>query len=720
MLGLILYLRMGYVVGNLGMGFSVAAILLGGLLSWVTSRSASAILTNNDVGEGGVYYLVSRSLGLETGGAIGLAFYVSRTLSLTFYCYGLSEALLWVWPHLIPGILPRLAPQVVAVVLIVTVTILSAISRRIMHFLQAPAFLLIILSLLALAIGVLTGPLHPPVWRSGQAIEYEGFWLVFAVFFPGVTGWLAGITTAGHLRSPWQAMPRGVLQAIVAGTLIYMLASILLGVSDRLSPVEMSTAETGVNVWVALAFGGGAIILPAAWAAIFTSAVGSMLGGPKVLQTMAKDGLAPAFLGQVTAKGHPRAATWLTGGIAVLAVVLGDLNLLARFVTILFLTLYVVVNLVAATEKLVSEPSYRPKVDLPWQLSMGGAIAALIIMYFISPVAMVAAVGLELTAYIYFKKKALAQQWGDVTAGFWMKIARFALLQINARTISTRNWRPLILVFVKDIHDRIELVKLAAAFGQNRGVLSVAKLISTQDEEAREHRPELKRQMLRELEKYGLEAFCEVDVVNSIHTGIRNISKGHGIAGLKTNTVMFGWSGNAESNAKQLRIIRDLAIAGKNIILARFNDHEAWKDPHHRIIDIWWSGHENNGDLMLILAFMLRLNREWEGSRIRVQAVVESEVDRMTWTSSIERSLAKSRIPASVSLHMKRDEGFRAILQRESMGADIVFLGLKHTEEGEEAIHTEKLQSMGEVAKTVVFVQNNNVEEKLPVLLERL
>lgn len=385
--------------------------------------------------------------------------------------------------------------------------------------------------------------------------------------------------------------------------------------------------------------------------------------------------------------------------------------------TVLFLTLYVVINLVAAIEKLVSEPSYRPKIDPPWYLSMLGAVGALFVMYLISPLALIVAVGLELAVYIYFRTKTLQQQWGDVNAGFWMRMARFALLRLNRRVISARNWRPLILVFVKDIDDRIELVKLAAAFGQNKGVLTISQLIFTHDHLALQRRKIIREHMLQNLKSHGLEAFCEVNVVNSLHSGILNVSKGHGIAGIKTNTVMFGWSGDHQSNVSQLRIIRDLGVAGKNILLVKFNDHDSWKIKHHQRIDIWWGGRENNGDLMLILAFMLQLNREWENAQIHIRSVVNTKEEGPLLQKGIEASLAQARIPAEVHIVLKKGEGFTSILHRESAGADIVFLGLKSTKEGEEEKHVAKLETMAGVAKVMVFVQNNSVEDALPILL---
>ena len=84
-----------------------------------------------------------------------------------------------------------------------------------------------------------------------------------------------------------------------------------------------------------------------------------------VLQALANDGLAPRIFGRLTRSGQPAIATWVSGGIALAAVLLGGLNMVARFVTILFLTLYVTINLSAAFERLAGDPSYRPRIRVP-------------------------------------------------------------------------------------------------------------------------------------------------------------------------------------------------------------------------------------------------------------------------------------------------------------------------------------------------------------------
>ena len=719
-LGLIMYLRFGWVVGNLGLSLTVFIVILANVITFITGLSAAAIATNIKVGIGGVYYLISRSLGLETGGAIGVAFFISRTLSITFYAFGLSELMLIFWPVELWGTMPGYAIPLLTAIIIILITLASGKSADLVLKFQVPMLILVVLSILALIAGVFMNELRmPELSPAYRTVSPEGgLWIVFAVFFPGVTGFLAGIAMSGDLKTPGKSIKQGTIYSVFTGLGVYLLIPVLLSISAAVSLENMADETYGLQSWIDIAFLGGLFIYPAACGAILSSAIGSVLSGPRVLQSLSIDGLAPKFLSRVSKTGQPTIATWITGAIALAAVALGDLNTVAKFVTVLFLTLYVIINLVAAIENLVAEPSYRPSVKIPWYVSLIGALGSLFVMYLISIPALVLAFLLEAGFYLYFKKKALEQQWGDVNAGMWMKIARFSLLRMNKYNVRSRNWRPIILLFSKNIGERIELVKLAAAFGQDRGILSISKLVFGSDRPDRKERKRMKEEMISEVNSFGLETFCEVNEVEDLNSGILNVSKGHGIAGLKTNTIMFGWSVSLSDNVNQLRILRSLSQMGKNIVVAKFNDHENWKVSNHQNIDIWWGGADNNGDLMMILAYMLTLNPEWQHARINIREVIDHPGQQSGISDAITRSLKEARIEADIEVIIKRGRSFPEILKDYSSESDIVMLGLKYTEIGEEEEHSLKIDQLSSVGKVCVFVQNNTLEEAFPVLLQ--
>jgi amino acid transporter len=712
-LGLIMYLRFGWVVGNVGLGMTIVIVLMASSITFITGLSASAIATNIQVGVGGEYFLISRSLGLEPGGAIGIPLYLCRTLSVTFYSFGLAEAVLILWPEAW-GVLPTYGIQVFAAIVIILVTVLSGRSASLVLKSQIPIMILVGLSIVALVIGVLMHDFRAPEWTPTYRTAPEGFWYVFAVFFPAVTGFTAGIGMSGDLKNPRKSIPTGTMGAVVSGALIYIIIPLFLSVTAALTIEELSDPEAGVSTWTKVAFLGSIFIYPAVWGAILSSAFGSILGGPRVLQALSMDGLAPKFLSKLSKTGQPTYATWISGAIALAAVSLGELNTVAKFVSVLFLTLYVAINLSAAIEQLVAEPSYRPRIKVPWYVSILGAVGAIVVMYLISPMACLLAFILEIALLVFLFTRSMEQQWGDVAAGFWLKIARFALLKLGNRKIHKRNWRPLMLLFVNDINNRIQLVKLAEALGQNKGIVSISKLLLKKTNPTLETKTEAVQLMNSRLENHGIQAFCEASIVEELHEGILNISRGHGIAGLKTNTVVFGWSEEKDGKSSQLKIIRDLGFTGKNILLVKLDKEEEVK---FNQIDVWWAGQERNGDLMLLCAYLLKLNEA--SSKITIRSLVNNEAEQKLMTEGILALLPKARIQAEVKIMIKDgNKGFTEILKQESSNADVVFLGLKKTTIGNEEAHANRIDDMTLGLKTCIFIQNNNMSGVVPDLLK--
>jgi amino acid transporter len=699
-LGLIMYLRFGWVVGNLGLPATLVVVLLASSITFITALSASAVATNMKVGVGGEYYMVSRSLGLELGGAIGIPLFLCRTLSITFYSFGLVEAILAVWPASW-GEVPAAAPQLMAAAIIIMITAVSGRSAALALKLQIPIMVMVGASLVALAAGVLAGGTRNPELVVTLRTAPEGFWYVFAVFFPAVTGFTAGIGMSGDLKDSRRSIPRGTLGAVATGTAVYLLVPFLLAISARTTPEEL--AVPGV-IWTSIAILGPWLVFPGLWGAILSSAFGSVLGGPRVLQALAADGLAPSFLARVSRTGQPTVATWVAGGIALAAVALGGLNAVAQFVTILFLTLYVTINLAAGLESLVGDPSYRPTIKVPWFVSLLGSVGAIVVMFLINPLACLAAVVLESALFVYLRRRSMRKRWGDVRAGIWVALARWALLKLRQHELDPRNWRPQILLFAGDPGKRAGLVRLASWFNQDRGVVTVCRLLVGDLELLREV-DRIEDEMDRELEEAGVVAFPEVDVVSDFETGVLDVAQANGIAGLHSNTIMFGWSRRRDRLESHLRIMRAMSYAGKNTIITRLNwAHEPGRDKR---IDIWWGGLQNNGDLMLLLAHLLQLNPGWGDATICVRSIARDEQERQLQMEGLAKLLPEARIGAETEVLVKPDElTITEILHRISADADVVFLGLQEPEPGQESAYADRIRELADGLNTCIFVRS--------------
>ena len=702
-LGVMMYLRFGWVVGNTGLLIAIFIVLLSSSITFITGLSASAIATNMKVGVGGEYFMVSRSLGLELGGAIGIPLFLCRTLSLTLYSFGLAEAVAFLWPaawgH--PPI------QAMAAVTIILVTALAGKSADLSLKLQIPIMIAVGLSMVALIAGVLMGgttspELTPHYERSAPA----GFWFVFAVFFPAVTGFTAGIGMSGDLQDPKRSIPRGTMLAVVTGALCYLSIVGFLAITTKVSPAELANLDPKAPpVWTQIALFGAILVFPGMFGAILSSAFGSALAGPRVLQALASDGLAPKFLTRTSRTGQPTIATWATGAMSLTAVALGDLNAVGRWVTIFFLTLYVTINLSAALEKLVGDPSYRPTIRVPWFVSLLGSVGAVVVMFLISPIACISAVVAELVLYTYLRSRALESRWGDVRAGLWTALARFSLLQLRKLSARARNWRPQILVFTHNPARRMGLVRLANWFSQNRGMVTVCRVVQGDPEEKFLEIKDQQAEMDQTLADEGLVAFSESHVVPDLETGILGIAQANGMAGLQSNTVVFGWSEQDEGLAMQLRIMRLMSHLRLSTILARMPNQMG--PDRKETIDVWWGGLEKNGDLMLLLAHLLHLNPDWRRARLRVRSIVFEDAEKEPMLDRLRHLISEARIEAEPDVLVKpADQEFQQVMHAASREADLVFLGLKVPEPGDEAEYAHRLNELAGGFPTAVFVRN--------------
>jgi len=701
-LGLIMYLRFGWVVGNVGLPMTLVIVLLATSITAITALSASAVATNMRVGVGGEYYMISRSLGLELGGAIGIPLFLCRTLSITFYCFGLAESILAFWPASW-GAIPAVTSQLLTAGLIVVIIGISGRSAELALKVQIPIMIAVGLSIVALAAGVFSSDLGTPEMTPTYRTAPAGFWYVFAVFFPAVTGFTAGIGMSGDLSDSRKSIPRGTLLAVMTGALIYLTIPVLLAFTDKVSPEEL--AEPGI-IWVKIAVLGAWLVFPGVWGAILSSAFGSALGGPRVLQSLSRDGLAPAFMSRTSATGQPTIATWVSGAIALTAVALGGLNAVAQFVTILFLTLYVTINLAAGLENLVGDPSFRPTIRVPWWISLLGSIGAIAVMFLISPLACVAAVILELCLYLYLQRRVMRREWGDVRAGMWIAVARFALLKLKENRTDPRNWRPHILLLAGDTGKRLNLVRLASWFNQDRGIVTACRLVSGDLQDGSIEIERIEAEMEAEVDEAGITAFCEAHVVPDFETGVLDIAQATGVGELSANTVMFGWSKDRDRLASQLRLMRALTNAGKSTIISRINwAHEPGQEKR---IDLWWGGLQNNGDLMLLLAHLLRLNSEWIDARLTVRSIARSEAERETQHASLAELLSENRIEADTEVLFEPDpeRDVAEILHERSARADVVFLGLMVPSIGDEVQYAKRLEQLAGGFKTTIFVRN--------------
>lgn len=695
-LGVIMYLRFGWVVGQVGLTGSLLIVLLANGITLATSLSLSAVATNTRVGTGGAYYIISRSLGLEIGGAIGLPLFLSQALSVTLYAFGLAESLRFVWPGV------PLAPA--AFCIIVGVALLALRGAGVALKAQLPAMALIVISVLALAGGVLfktqvsgNAPLPPG--------PQPGFWFVFAVFFPATTGIMAGLSLSGDLAEPRRSIPKGTLLATMAGFLVYLFVPILLFFG-----AEKNILISEPLVWTQIALLGPWLVLPGLWGAIFSSAVGSMLGAPRTLQALALDRLVPRHLAHQQPGKEPLLGLAATLFLSLAAVFLGDLNTVATVVTMFFLSVYGIINLVAALERLSGNPSWRPTLNVHWVICLLGALGCFVVMLLIHWPSTLAAITIELGLWLWLKHRIRRGSWGDLRRDLCEALIRVALIRLARYPMTARNWRPHLLVFVRDLEQRLDLVRFASWFSEERGVVTVCELVEGDIMTMEIEPANRQREMEAFLAQEGIVAFAEVDIVGDVERGILAVAQANGMAGLESNTIMVGLPDDLERLALFLRILRQLKRLNLSLVIGKIETLRPAREGAPRIIHVWWGGLKRNSDLMLLLSYLLTCNPEWRDARIQVLSFASNNLMKAQTEKALAQLIPEIRIEADIEVMVRgKTDNIQEVIRQKSFAADVVFLGLAAPEEGQEEAYALRLQNLVDCLPTCFLVHNGSL-----------
>lgn len=665
-LGVIMYLRMGWVVGNVGLAGTLVIVTLSTLITFLTALSVSAIATDQHVRIGGAYYMVSRSMGVETGGAVGIPLYLAQALSIALYTVGFAESLV--------GVFPALNERAVALVVTVLVAVVALTSARAAIRVQYFIMAAIAVSLISLLFG---GPIEDTsieMWGV-PAEASAGFWKVFAVFFPAVTGIMAGVNLSGDLRDPGRSLPRGTLWAVGVGYVIYMgLPAILASRADAATLVADSLIMRRMAFW-------GDAILLGVWGATLSSAVGSILGAPRVLQALARDGVLPRplrLLGRGSGEAEePRVGTFLTLLVALAAVYLGNLNHIAPVLTMFFLTAYGAVNLAAGIEEFLGSPSYRPKFRVHWALSLAGAVGCVAVMLLINPLATAVAIVFAVGIFLWLERREMRTAWGDVRRGIWMALTRAALLRLTGSP-DPKNWRPHLLVLSGAPTHRWHLIDLAASLTHRRGLVTVSTVLVS-DAITHERQTAMEGTIRDYLLRRGVSGLVRVVTAPDPFAGAERLVGAYGLGALTPNTILLGDSEEVSHRDRYCRMIDAFHEARRNVIVVHADRNASFGE--RRRIDVWWGGLKRNGGLMAVLAYLLRTSFEWRNATVTLKVVMPDEPAAASARRNIEAIAERTRTGAKTEVIVSGGRAFEEILRESSRTADLVMLGLAEPRE---------------------------------------
>ncbi len=434
-LGVIMYLRLGWVVGNAGFLGALLIILLAKTITICTGLSMSSITTNIKIGAGGAYSIISKSLGLEAGGSIGIPLYISQTLSAALYIIGFTEGWLRVFPNHMPIIVSTIAW--------ISLLIITYVSAQFAIRIQYIIMTVIGLSLLSFFLTP-SKPITDFVLIGN--FEDAGFWKVFAIFFPAVTGIMAGANMSGDLKDPRRSIPLGTMSSILTTMLIYI--GIVYVAAKISTPEELRTNQM---IMVDKALWGPAVIA-GIMGATLSSALGSMLGAPRILQALAEQKTVPFYkvFAVKTRSNEPRNAIIFTGIIVEVALIMGNLDFLASLITMFFLVTYGMLNLVVFIQQSMKIISFRPTFKTPRFVSFIGASGSLFMMFLINPIFSIVAIFTIVAIYFWLARREMQSEWGDIRGGMFLAIAERASRLAAEFPRHQISWKPDLLVPIED------------------------------------------------------------------------------------------------------------------------------------------------------------------------------------------------------------------------------------------------------------------------------
>ncbi|HUU71945.1 MAG TPA: amino acid permease [Burkholderiales bacterium] len=620
-LGIILFLRLGYVVGSSGLIKALAIILLANVISVLTTFSVSAIATNFKVKGGGVYYLISRTLGLRYGGSIGIVLFLAQSVSIGFYCVGFAEALAAI-AHIDNQFLVQIVAAVAVIALFAVAWRGADVATRVQYFVMA-LLIASILSFVAGAVGQWDGGVL--VQNMRQPDQSPPFWILFAIFFPAVTGFTQGVAMSGDLRDPGKSIPMGTFLAVALSIVVYIGVAILF-------------AGSASNATLAGDYAAMRNIASAGWlidvgviVATLSSALASFLGAPRILQSLAGDRIFPFLNWFARGAGpgrNPQRGVALSCVIALSVVALGNLNAIAPVVSMFFLVSYGLVNYATYFEATAASPSFRP--TFRWynrHLSLIGMVACVGVAVAIDIWSAVVAIAILFAIIQYLRVKGSAARWADSRRAFYLKQVRENLLAASREVEHSRDWRPHTLAFSDSPERRARLLRFASWVEGGSGLTTVVRVLEGEGVRMLKLREAAIEEMTRELKEYGSNAFPMVIAAPSFEAALPVVVQAAGTGPISINTVLANWFDGKSgiisewASSRFGQRLRTAFRLGSNLLILHSEQAE-WEaldklPGADRVIDIWWQA-DKTGQMMVLLAYLMTRNEEWSNATIRV------------------------------------------------------------------------------------------------------
>uniref|UniRef100_A0A0K0FA40 Solute carrier family 12 member 1 (inferred by orthology to a human protein) n=1 Tax=Strongyloides venezuelensis TaxID=75913 RepID=A0A0K0FA40_STRVS len=589
--GVMLYLRVSWVAGQAGIILGCAVVLLASLVTTITALSTCAICTNGDVKGGGAYFLISRSLGPEFGGSIGVIFSFANAVSAAMYIVGFAETVRDLFKSFGYAIIDgemndvRVIGLITCVILICIVFIGTGFESK----MQMGLLVILTLSIINYFVGIFIPPTEDKFMKGLTGLSYttmmtnlmpsfrhENFFSVFSVYFPAATGIMAGANISGDLADPQKAIPLGTLMAIFTTTIIYLLTVIVTGSTclrdvDGVSLpiletnstnsityyveqkcIQNETCEYGLmnnfqimemsSVW-------GPLITAGIFAATLSSALASLVSAPKVFQAVCKDRLFPYI--NVFGKGsgkddEPRKAYLLGFVICMVMILIGELNAIAPIISNFFLASYALINYACFDNSIADSPGFRPSFRYynKW-VSLVGAALCIMVMFIISWSTALATFACFLALYLYLLYRKPDVNWGSSGQAHSYRNALKGMQKLNETAEHVKNYRPQILILCGSPTARPSLVDFANSICKGSSLMVCGNIIlHTPNNFMLSNLNLLNTRLSDWLKRRHIRAFVSCYVSKSFLQGAESLIQTSGLGKLRPDVLLMGFKSN--------------------------------------------------------------------------------------------------------------------------------------------------------------------------------
>ncbi|XP_027762656.1 solute carrier family 12 member 3 isoform X1 [Empidonax traillii] len=601
--GVILYLRLPWITAQAGIALTWLIILMSVTVTTITGLSISAISTNGKVKSGGTYFLISRSLGPELGGSIGLIFAFANAVAVAMHTVGFAETvrdLLQEHNSLIVD-----PTNDIRIIGVITVTVLLGISLAGMEW-EAKAQILFFLVILVSFINYLVGTVIPasaekqakgffsyradifaqnfvPNWRGPEG----SFFGLFSIFFPSATGILAGANISGDLKDPAVAIPKGTLMAIFWTTVSYLVLSATIGacvVRDASGSLNDSVAvgspgceglacgfgwnfsacaqrqscRYGLSNYyqsMSMVSGFGPLITAGIFGATLSSALACLVSAPKVFQCLCRDQLYPliSFFGKGYGRNsEPIRGYMLTYVIAIGFILIAELNAIAPIISNFFLCSYALINFSCFHASITNSPGWRPSFRYysKWAALFGAAVSV-VIMFLLTWWAALIAFGIVifLLGYVLYKKPDV--NWGSSMQASSYNMALSYSVGLSEVDEHIKNYRPQCLVLTGPPNFRPALVDFVGTFTKNLSLMLCGNvLIGPRKQKMPESRLTADGHA-KWLMKRKIKAFYTDVVAEDLRSGVQMLLQAAGLGKMRPNILVLGYKRNWRTASPQ-------------------------------------------------------------------------------------------------------------------------------------------------------------------------